>query len=46
MSKKSCSKSDGLDVKVKERKAKYYCKKCERQSPKEKWCCKPKEIKR
>ncbi len=42
MSKKIC---DGLDdFKKKDKKLKYECKKCGRQAPKEKNCCKPVKI--
>jgi ribosomal protein S26 len=44
MSKKLCRESDGLSQKIKGKQKNYYCGKCEKKSPKEKWCCKPKEI--
>lgn len=46
MSKKLCKESDALEEKIADRKMKYVCAKCEGQSPKEKWCCKPRKIKR
>jgi hypothetical protein len=45
MSKKLC-KEDDLVEKVKEKKKKYVCKECDLKSLKEKWVCKPREIKR
>jgi hypothetical protein len=44
MSKKLCKEKDGLGKKVKGKEKHYFCTKCEKQSPKEKWCCKPEEI--
>ena len=46
MSKKLCTDGDVLEVKMQGMKMKYHCKKCEDESPKEKWCCKPGKIKR
>lgn len=46
MSKKLCKESDGLKEKIRGRKKKYICAKCEKKSPKEKWICKPMDIKR
>jgi hypothetical protein len=46
MSKKLCRDWEVLDEKSKDKKIKYLCGKCEKESPKEKWCCKPKKIKR
>jgi hypothetical protein len=45
MSKKLCREEDGLDEKIYGKKMQYLCKKCEKESPKEKWCCKPRKIK-
>ncbi|MCK4989040.1 MAG: hypothetical protein KAS29_01085 [Bacteroidales bacterium] len=45
MSKKLCKESDGLDERLVDREMQYSCTKCDKQSPKEKWCCKPKKIK-
>ncbi len=45
MSKKLCRESDLLDDKIHDRKMKYLCTKCDKESPKEKWCCKAKKIK-
>jgi NAD-dependent SIR2 family protein deacetylase len=45
MSKKICRDED-LVVKIKGKKKKYICTKCDKKSPKEKWCCKAEEIKR
>jgi hypothetical protein len=46
MSKKLCRESDRLEYKISDRKMKYLCTKCDKESPKEKWCCKPRKIKR
>ncbi len=46
MGKKYCRDGNELEVKVRGRKLKYVCAKCDQRSPKEKWCCKPREIKR
>jgi hypothetical protein len=46
MSKKFCKDEDDLKEKVRGRKKYYICGRCEKKSPKEKWCCKPREIKR
>ncbi len=45
MSKKLCKDKDQLSKKVKGSKKRYICAKCGHKSPKEKWCCKPEEIK-
>jgi hypothetical protein len=39
MSKKLCE--DSAKIKQAEKKLKFECKKCGKQSHKEKWCCKP-----
>jgi hypothetical protein len=46
MSKKFCRDRKELAKKIKGKELTYECAKCDQQSPKEKWCCKPKEIKR
>lgn len=46
MSKKLCKESDGLEERIADKKMKYHCTKCDKQSPKEKWCCKPVKIER
>lgn len=45
MSKKLCSDGAVLEVKMQGKKMMYLCKKCDEESPKEKWCCKPRKIK-
>lgn len=45
MSRKLCKPEDGLEERIRGRKMKYRCGKCDMISPKEKWCCKPKHIK-
>lgn len=44
MSKTMCKDWSDLSLRIEENKPKYYCKKCKRESPKEKWCCKPKKL--
>ena len=44
MSKKLC-KEEVLVERVKGKKKKFICRKCDLKSPKEKWICKPGEIK-
>jgi hypothetical protein len=46
MGKKLCKQTDELAVKARTKERRYYCSKCQVESPKEKWCCKPKKIKR
>jgi hypothetical protein len=46
MGKKLCKEGEELEEKLQDRKMKYLCTKCEKPSPKEKWCCKPRKIKR
>jgi len=46
MSKKLCTDGDVLEEKMRDRKMIYLCKKCDQPSPKDKWCCKPRKIKR
>ena len=46
MSKKLCLDRDDLAGKIRGKKKKYLCTRCDKKSHKEKWCCKPKKIKR
>ncbi|HKK61152.1 MAG TPA: hypothetical protein VJ951_01250 [Bacteroidales bacterium] len=41
MSKKVCKDKKELKGKMKGKKKKFYCKKCEAESVKKKWLCKP-----
>jgi hypothetical protein len=45
MSKKMCEDFRVLELKMQDKKPKYYCKKCDSYSTKEKWICKPKTLK-
>lgn len=46
MSKKLCKEYSELEAKGQLKKNKYRCNKCKLEAPKEKWCCKPKKLKR
>jgi len=46
MSKKLCKEYSELEAKIRKKKLTHRCAKCHLESPKEKWCCKPKKLKR